>query len=135
MALLIQVNSPPCCGLTNRIYSFSPWENLPVPPLVCISLLSVYLSSFILLGHSHSLLTHVQTLLPQLGRSVQMMRYYRDEEWQRMASQGSPFYITSTPSQKSDTDLLSTEGKYLLLLKKGVFHFQANIFAYFFGSH
>ena len=31
------------------------------------------------------------------------------------------FYITSTSSQKSDTDLLSTEGKYLLLLKKGFF--------------
>ena len=50
-----------------------------------------------------------------------MMRYYRDEEWQRMASQCRLFYITSTPSQKSDTDLLSTEGKYLLLLKKGFF--------------
>ena len=50
-----------------------------------------------------------------------MMCYYRDEGWQRMASQGRIFYITSTSSQKSDTDLLSTEGKYLLLLKKGFF--------------
>ena len=107
-----------CCGLTNRIYSFSPWENLPFPPLVCISLLSVYLTSFILLVCSHSL-SLMYRHLPQLGRCSRMMRYYRDEEWQRMASQGRLFYITSTPSQKSDTDLLSTEGKYLLLLKKG----------------